>query len=117
MVLRVKRKLFVIEQPISLASPTDSEYLRIGMRYMIHNKVACLMLGIEGLYFDPSGYAWRYTYAYIQDGVTFIAKSPSFFPRHFEGVRRLAAPSILMEEEMETQKKKAAAYCDENVEP
>ncbi|GKA01888.1 putative reverse transcriptase domain-containing protein [Tanacetum coccineum] len=32
---------------------------------------------IEGLYFDPSGYAWRYTYAYIQDGVTFIAKSKS----------------------------------------
>ncbi|GJR34181.1 hypothetical protein Tco_1209865 [Tanacetum coccineum] len=36
--LRVERKLFVIEQPISLASPTDSEYLRSGMRYMIHNK-------------------------------------------------------------------------------
>ncbi|GJW73858.1 retrotransposon protein, putative, ty1-copia subclass [Tanacetum coccineum] len=31
--------------PISLASPTDSEYLRSGMRYMIHNEVACLMLG------------------------------------------------------------------------
>ncbi|GJT51504.1 retrotransposon protein, putative, ty1-copia subclass [Tanacetum coccineum] len=38
MVLRVERKLFVIEQPISLASPTDSEYLRSGMRYIIHNK-------------------------------------------------------------------------------
>ncbi|GJX06737.1 retrotransposon protein, putative, ty1-copia subclass [Tanacetum coccineum] len=38
MVLRVERKLFVIEQPISLASPTDSEYLRSGMRYMIHNE-------------------------------------------------------------------------------
>ncbi|GJW34123.1 hypothetical protein Tco_0054155 [Tanacetum coccineum] len=45
MVLRVERKLFVIEQPISLASPTDSEYLCSGMRYMIHNEVACLMLG------------------------------------------------------------------------
>ncbi|GKA15467.1 retrotransposon protein, putative, ty1-copia subclass [Tanacetum coccineum] len=44
-VLRVERKLFVIEQPISLASPTDSEYLRSGMQYMIHNEVACLMLG------------------------------------------------------------------------
>ncbi|GKC78522.1 hypothetical protein Tco_1129296, partial [Tanacetum coccineum] len=32
MVLRVERKLFVIKQPISLASPTDSEYLRSGMR-------------------------------------------------------------------------------------
>ncbi|GJU38118.1 retrotransposon protein, putative, ty1-copia subclass [Tanacetum coccineum] len=31
--------------PISHASPTDSEYLRSGMRYMIHNEVACLMLG------------------------------------------------------------------------
>ncbi|GJU44825.1 putative cytosolic NADP isocitrate dehydrogenase [Tanacetum coccineum] len=30
---------------------------------------------LEGLYFDPSGYAWCYTYAYIQEGVTFIAKS------------------------------------------
>ncbi|GKA65632.1 retrotransposon protein, putative, ty1-copia subclass [Tanacetum coccineum] len=39
MVLRVERKLFVIEQPISLASPTDSEYLRSGMRYMIHNEM------------------------------------------------------------------------------
>ncbi|GJT20307.1 retrotransposon protein, putative, ty1-copia subclass [Tanacetum coccineum] len=38
MVLRVEWKLFVIEQPISLASPTDSEYLRSGMRYMIHNE-------------------------------------------------------------------------------
>ncbi|GJR90657.1 retrotransposon protein, putative, ty1-copia subclass [Tanacetum coccineum] len=33
---------------ISLASPTDSEYLRSGMRYMIHNEVACLMLGSKG---------------------------------------------------------------------
>ncbi|GJY27458.1 putative RNA-directed DNA polymerase [Tanacetum coccineum] len=32
------RKLFVIEQPISPASPTDSEYLRSGMRYMIHTE-------------------------------------------------------------------------------
>ncbi|GJR14268.1 hypothetical protein Tco_0796920 [Tanacetum coccineum] len=31
--------------PISPVSPTDSEYLRSGMRYMIHNEVACLMLG------------------------------------------------------------------------
>ncbi|GJU61508.1 hypothetical protein Tco_1243343 [Tanacetum coccineum] len=38
MVLRVERKLFVIEQPISLASPIDSEYLRSGMQYMIHNE-------------------------------------------------------------------------------
>ncbi|GJT60836.1 hypothetical protein Tco_1004369 [Tanacetum coccineum] len=29
---------------------------------------------VEGLYFDPSGYAWCYTYTYIQEGVTFIAK-------------------------------------------
>ncbi|GJZ53279.1 retrotransposon protein, putative, ty1-copia subclass [Tanacetum coccineum] len=35
LVLRVERKLFVIEQPISLASPTDSEYLRSGMRRLI----------------------------------------------------------------------------------
>ncbi|GKA14352.1 zinc finger, CCHC-type containing protein, partial [Tanacetum coccineum] len=34
LVLRVESKLFVIEQPISLASPTDSEYLRSGMRIM-----------------------------------------------------------------------------------
>ncbi|GKB36822.1 retrotransposon protein, putative, ty1-copia subclass [Tanacetum coccineum] len=31
--------------PISSVSPTDSEYLRSGMRYMIHNEVAYLMLG------------------------------------------------------------------------
>ncbi|GJU59411.1 zinc finger, CCHC-type containing protein [Tanacetum coccineum] len=30
--------------PISPVSPTNSEYLRSGMRYMIHNEVACLML-------------------------------------------------------------------------
>ncbi|GJZ66624.1 hypothetical protein Tco_0623320 [Tanacetum coccineum] len=35
MVLRVERKLFVIKQPISLASPTDSEYLRSGMRAQV----------------------------------------------------------------------------------
>ncbi|GKF29884.1 hypothetical protein Tco_0096226, partial [Tanacetum coccineum] len=28
----------------------------------------------EGLYFDHSGYTWCYTYVYIQEGVTFIAK-------------------------------------------
>ncbi|GJZ10294.1 retrotransposon protein, putative, ty1-copia subclass [Tanacetum coccineum] len=35
MVLRVKKKLFVTEQPISPAPPTDSKYLRSGMRFMI----------------------------------------------------------------------------------
>ncbi|GJS96186.1 hypothetical protein Tco_0803154 [Tanacetum coccineum] len=35
----------IYQLPISPASPTDSEYLRSGMRYMIHNEVACLMLG------------------------------------------------------------------------
>ncbi|GJS75044.1 reverse transcriptase domain-containing protein [Tanacetum coccineum] len=35
MVLRVERKLFVIEQPISYAPPTDSKYLRSGMRFMM----------------------------------------------------------------------------------
>nr|GFA27832.1 hypothetical protein [Tanacetum cinerariifolium] len=48
LVLRVERKLFDIEQPISLASPTDSEYLCSEMQYMIHNDVACLMLGTKG---------------------------------------------------------------------
>nr|GEY10306.1 zinc finger, CCHC-type [Tanacetum cinerariifolium] len=50
LVLRVERKLFVIEQPISLALPTDSEYLCSVMRYMIHNEVACLILGIGELH-------------------------------------------------------------------
>ncbi|GKF46466.1 hypothetical protein Tco_0136268 [Tanacetum coccineum] len=35
MVLRVEKKLFVIEQPISPAPPTDSKYLRSGMRFMM----------------------------------------------------------------------------------
>ncbi|GJY82252.1 pol polyprotein [Tanacetum coccineum] len=55
MVLRVERKLFVIEQPISLASPTDSEYLCSEMRYMIHNEELKSMfekqVGVE--WFDP----------------------------------------------------------------
>ncbi|GJZ16018.1 retrotransposon protein, putative, ty1-copia subclass [Tanacetum coccineum] len=34
--------------PISPALLTDSEYLRSGMRYMIHNRVTCLMLGSLG---------------------------------------------------------------------
>ncbi|GJR55978.1 hypothetical protein Tco_1406499 [Tanacetum coccineum] len=38
MVLRVEKKLFVIEQPISPAPPTDSKYLRSGMRYDAHNE-------------------------------------------------------------------------------
>ncbi|GJV18677.1 retrotransposon protein, putative, ty1-copia subclass [Tanacetum coccineum] len=46
MVLRVERKLFVIEQPISLASPTDSEYLRSGMR-MKENQLAHMSLDEE----------------------------------------------------------------------
>ncbi|GJX53914.1 hypothetical protein Tco_0282283 [Tanacetum coccineum] len=52
MVLRVKRKLFVIEQPISLASPTDSEYLCSGMRYMIHNKE------IKSMFEKQAGVEW-----------------------------------------------------------
>ncbi|GKC46638.1 hypothetical protein Tco_1064360 [Tanacetum coccineum] len=35
MVLRIEKKLFVIEQPISPAPPTDSEYLRSGIRFMM----------------------------------------------------------------------------------
>ncbi|GJS32529.1 retrotransposon protein, putative, ty1-copia subclass [Tanacetum coccineum] len=35
MVLRVEKKLFVIEQPISPAPPADSKYLRSGMRFMM----------------------------------------------------------------------------------
>ncbi|GJZ78571.1 retrotransposon protein, putative, ty1-copia subclass [Tanacetum coccineum] len=35
MVLRVEKKLFVIEQPISLAPPADSKYLRSEMRFMM----------------------------------------------------------------------------------
>ncbi|GJS93512.1 hypothetical protein Tco_0800480 [Tanacetum coccineum] len=35
MVLRVKKKLFIIEQPISPASPTDSKYLCSEMRFMM----------------------------------------------------------------------------------
>ncbi|GJV42327.1 retrotransposon protein, putative, ty1-copia subclass [Tanacetum coccineum] len=31
----------------------------------------------DGSYFDPSGFAWCYTYAYIQDGGSFFAKSKS----------------------------------------
>ncbi|GJV95926.1 retrotransposon protein, putative, ty1-copia subclass [Tanacetum coccineum] len=46
LVLRVERKLFVIEQPISLASPTDSEYLRSGMR-MRENQLAHMSLDEE----------------------------------------------------------------------
>ncbi|GJW77881.1 hypothetical protein Tco_0139563 [Tanacetum coccineum] len=38
MVLRVERKLFVIEQPISLASPTDSSLGAVGMRYIYNNE-------------------------------------------------------------------------------
>ncbi|GKB88253.1 hypothetical protein Tco_0960525 [Tanacetum coccineum] len=35
MVLRVEKKLFVIEQPISPAPPADSKYLRSGMRFLM----------------------------------------------------------------------------------
>ncbi|GJV56649.1 hypothetical protein Tco_1457654 [Tanacetum coccineum] len=35
MVLRVEKKLFVIEQPISLAPPADSKYLCSGIRFMM----------------------------------------------------------------------------------
>ncbi|GJX98295.1 retrotransposon protein, putative, ty1-copia subclass [Tanacetum coccineum] len=45
MVLRVQKKLFVIEQPISLAPPADSKYLRSGMRFMMLIKSCCLTLG------------------------------------------------------------------------
>ncbi|GKB51266.1 retrotransposon protein, putative, ty1-copia subclass [Tanacetum coccineum] len=38
MVLRVEKKLFVIEQPISAASPADSKYLRSNAVYDAHNE-------------------------------------------------------------------------------
>ncbi|GJZ04004.1 hypothetical protein Tco_0537279 [Tanacetum coccineum] len=48
LVLRVEKKLFVIEQPIPLAPPTDSiaqVLAQWNAVYDAHNKVACLMLG------------------------------------------------------------------------
>ncbi|GJX47712.1 retrotransposon protein, putative, ty1-copia subclass, partial [Tanacetum coccineum] len=53
MVLRVKRKLFVIEQPISPAPPTDSEYLCSGMWYMIHNEVE-----LKSMFEKQAGVKW-----------------------------------------------------------
>ncbi|GKD32532.1 hypothetical protein Tco_1248041 [Tanacetum coccineum] len=38
MVLRVEKKLFVIEQPISAAPPADSKYLRSNAVYDAHNE-------------------------------------------------------------------------------
>ncbi|GKC25845.1 hypothetical protein Tco_1027995 [Tanacetum coccineum] len=48
LVLRVEKKLFVIEQPISLAPPIDSIAQVLpqwNAVYDAHNEVACLMLG------------------------------------------------------------------------
>ncbi|GJY79610.1 retrotransposon protein, putative, ty1-copia subclass [Tanacetum coccineum] len=50
MVLRVERKLFVIEQPISPAPPTDSEYLRSEMPYMMLHKKVDLSFMLETAY-------------------------------------------------------------------
>ncbi|GJY42369.1 ribonuclease H-like domain-containing protein [Tanacetum coccineum] len=56
MVLRVERKLFVIEQPISLASPTDSEYLRSGMRTQIHLRTKLEWSGFDLIQTFPCCY-------------------------------------------------------------
>ncbi|GJS08478.1 hypothetical protein Tco_0365274 [Tanacetum coccineum] len=51
LVLRVKKKLSIIEQPISPAPPTDSiaqVLARWNAVYEAHNEVACLMLRKEG---------------------------------------------------------------------
>ncbi|GJW18876.1 hypothetical protein Tco_0026312 [Tanacetum coccineum] len=48
MVLRVEKKLFVIEQPIPPAPPADSKYLRSGMRFMM--LIMRLMFEREKLY-------------------------------------------------------------------
>ncbi|GKA74453.1 retrotransposon protein, putative, ty1-copia subclass [Tanacetum coccineum] len=73
MVLRVERKLFVIEQPISLASPTDSEYLRSGMRIR-ENQLAHMSLDEElcgtgitkrAKHNLDSAYLWHYHLAHI----------------------------------------------------
>ncbi|GJS95181.1 retrotransposon protein, putative, ty1-copia subclass [Tanacetum coccineum] len=51
LVLRVEKKLFVIEQPISPASPVDftaQVLAQWNAVYDAHNEVACLMLGKEG---------------------------------------------------------------------
>ncbi|GKD93063.1 hypothetical protein Tco_1372900, partial [Tanacetum coccineum] len=50
MVLRVERKLFVIEQPISPALPTDSEYLRSGKLSMFANRIRENQLAHMSLY-------------------------------------------------------------------
>ncbi|GJU30471.1 retrotransposon protein, putative, ty1-copia subclass [Tanacetum coccineum] len=52
MVLRVERKLFVIEQPISLASLTDFEYLRSGMRHAEFFKKRLINQEISGRAID-----------------------------------------------------------------
>ncbi|GKD42304.1 hypothetical protein Tco_1266949 [Tanacetum coccineum] len=49
MVLRVEKKLFVIEQPISPAMPADSEYLSSGMQFtMLIIRLLILCLEEEG---------------------------------------------------------------------
>ncbi|GJT05051.1 hypothetical protein Tco_0839513 [Tanacetum coccineum] len=64
-----KGKLFVIKQPISLASPTDSEYLCSGMRslnpclrnklgveWLTLSKISMLAKQAEGKPFGPYGH-------------------------------------------------------------
>ncbi|GJX15151.1 hypothetical protein Tco_0206909 [Tanacetum coccineum] len=64
MVLRVEKKLFVIEQPISSAPPADSEYLRSGMRFMmliIRLLVLCFVgLMLNGLTSDFARFVRNY---------------------------------------------------------
>ncbi|GKE30510.1 hypothetical protein Tco_1445894 [Tanacetum coccineum] len=50
-VLRVEKKLFVIEQPISLAPPVDSTTKVLAQWNAVYdapNEIACRMLGKEG---------------------------------------------------------------------
>ncbi|GJX28058.1 retrotransposon protein, putative, ty1-copia subclass [Tanacetum coccineum] len=64
MVLRVEKKLFVIEHPISPASLADSEYLSSGMRFMmlimrllVLHSVSLIMNGLTS---DFAGFVRKY---------------------------------------------------------
>nr|GEX26173.1 hypothetical protein [Tanacetum cinerariifolium] len=64
--------LFIANEP-----KRDHTLILVVSRGVIHARIfkTVVRLLLKGSYFDPSGFAWCYTCAYIQDGGSFIAKS------------------------------------------
>ncbi|GJT29468.1 retrotransposon protein, putative, ty1-copia subclass [Tanacetum coccineum] len=122
LVLRVEKKLFVIEQPIPPAPPADSTVQVLAQWnavYDAHNEVACLMLGnlsigliMNGLTSDFAGFVRNYNMHNIRKT---IGELHALLIDYEKGLpKKAVTPQVMViQGELGHQKRNCPAYLDE----